>query len=134
MNERKDEKWLDEQLRRAIDAAAPQFDARAWKERFAAEYQELKARGERVARSPASNGSGDRVTPICRVDRFARRVAEAPWQMVTTVSLLAAFMRGGEEALDRQLDMALEVLGPWPDDSSTRHLFDDLERWYLEGV
>ena len=86
MSGHRDEKWLDDELRRAIDTTVPQFDAQAWKERFAAEYQELQARGERVARSPASDGVRDRVTPICRANHLARRVAEAPWQMVTTIS------------------------------------------------
>ncbi len=108
MSERRDEKWLDDELRRAINTTAPQFDAQAWKKRFASEYRELQARGERAA--------------------------EAPWRMVTTISLLAAFVRGGEEAMDRQLDAALEVLGPCPDRLSTRHLLDDLECWHVEGV
>ena len=32
MNERKkDENWLDDELRRAINTTAPEFDAEAWK-------------------------------------------------------------------------------------------------------
>ena len=34
MNERKDEKWLDEQLQRTINTTRPEFNAQAWKRRF----------------------------------------------------------------------------------------------------
>ncbi len=45
---------------------------------------------------------------------------------VTFLSLRTAYRQGGEEALNRQLDTAQETLGPWPDRSSLRDLWDDI--------
>ncbi len=45
MSERKDERWLDDQLRRAIHGSTPQFDAQAWKAKHPDEYQNLVAAG-----------------------------------------------------------------------------------------
>jgi len=123
MNERRDERWLDEQLRWAINTTAPEFNAETWKRDHAKAYQALVSRGQRA-----------RLTAVHQTDGFARRAAEAPWQMVTIISLLAAYARGGEDALDRQLDAALDVLGPWPDPQPMRLLFDDLEFWHMEGM
>ena len=44
MSERKDEKWLDKQLQRAVDGTTPVFDAQAWKQKHREEYQTLLAR------------------------------------------------------------------------------------------
>jgi len=49
MSERKDEKWLDNQLQRAINGVTPAFDAQAWKQKHREEYQTLVARGEQTA-------------------------------------------------------------------------------------
>ncbi len=46
MNERKDERWLDDQLRRAIRGDTPRFDAQAWKQKHSEEYRKLVARGK----------------------------------------------------------------------------------------
>jgi hypothetical protein len=46
MSGRRDEKWLDEQLRRAVDSATPTFDAEGWKRKYAAEFQTLLRRGQ----------------------------------------------------------------------------------------
>ena len=142
MSERKDEKWLDEQLRRAIDTTKPQFDAEAWKQRYPEAYQALTARGPEAPRSARSPGRRTRriligaagwlaaaavvVVAVLLVDRGPREsvapaappVAQAPARMVSMMSLSMAFREGGMEALDRQLESAIEKLGPRPNDIS----------------
>jgi len=49
MTERKDEKWLDEQLQRAVEGTTPVFNAEAWKQKHQEEYQALVARSEQTA-------------------------------------------------------------------------------------
>jgi hypothetical protein len=44
MSERKDERWLDDQLRRAVRGEMPRFDAPAWKRKHPEEYRTLVAR------------------------------------------------------------------------------------------
>jgi len=48
MSERKDEKWLNKQLQRAVDGTTPVFNAEAWKQKHPAEYQALLARGKQT--------------------------------------------------------------------------------------
>jgi hypothetical protein len=48
MSERKDEKWLDDQLQRAVDGTTPVFDAQAWKQKYAGEFEALRSRGRGV--------------------------------------------------------------------------------------
>ncbi|KPK76460.1 MAG: hypothetical protein AMJ79_06550 [Phycisphaerae bacterium SM23_30] len=52
MNKHKDEKWLDEQLFRAINVGDLQFDAEKWKEKYPQEYEMLSSSARR--RSDAS--------------------------------------------------------------------------------
>ncbi len=44
MSERKDEQWLDKELRRAVDGTTPVFDVEAWKQKHRAEYEVLLSR------------------------------------------------------------------------------------------
>ncbi|MHC4618229.1 MAG: FecR domain-containing protein [Planctomycetota bacterium] len=41
MNEKKDEKWLDELISRAVDSGRPRFDAEKWKQEYPEEFQIL---------------------------------------------------------------------------------------------
>ena len=43
MNER-NEKWLDEQLKKTIDSGKVEFDGEQWKQKYSAEYQKLISR------------------------------------------------------------------------------------------
>ena len=62
MSERKDEKWLDEQLQRAVDGATPVFDAQAWKQKYAREFQTLLGRSGQ----PGQSGTGRTVRLVLR--------------------------------------------------------------------
>lgn len=151
----KDEKWLDEQLQRAVDGATPTFDAQAWKQKYAHEYEALLARGKenagwgkphptmRILRGPVGKialaaviliGAG-----VLLVGRFGTApdwsapalqpsVQPSPAQMVSMISLSAAFRRGGIDELDKQCDRALEELGPRPNSVSVHELLKDINK------
>jgi len=155
MSERKDERWLDEQLRRAIDVGRPEFDAEAWKREHREAYQAVLSRRD-------GDGRGDTrphpfrlfANPLFRsavaativvaaglvlwttrpntpeqVERpsVSRALVSSPTDIVTFMSLTMAYRQGGEEALNRQLDAALETLGPRPDVSLLNDVLNDLE-------
>jgi hypothetical protein len=147
MSERKDEKWLDEQLQRAIDGATPVFDAQAWKQKHRAEYEALLSR--RGAAKTAGRGKphvvgvgrwfgglavAAAVIVVAGVLLLGRRGPDAhpvtkppaavasPAQMMTMMSLQAAYQRGGTEALERQFDQALKMLGPRTTSMSLKEL------------
>jgi hypothetical protein len=152
MSERKkDEKWLDEQLQRAVGASTPQFDAQAWKQKYAKEYEAILARGEQkvgwgllcratwILRSPfgkvAIAAAFVMGTGVLLTGRFATPrptaappvVAQpSPAQMVSMISLSAAFSLGGMEELDKQCDRAFEALGPRPSIVSVQELLKDI--------
>ena len=156
MNERKDEKWLDNQLQRAVDGTAPVFDAEAWKHKHAREFQTLLRRGGQ----PDQSGTNRTVwlvlsSPIAKlaiaatiiatagillVGRFepgpdgpsARPAPASPAQMVSMISLSDAFRRGGIDELDRHCERALERLGPRLNSVSMQELFKDISSKDLE--
>ena len=153
MSERKDEKWLDNQLRRVVDGTTPVFDAEAWKQNHAREFQMLLGRSGQPDRSGTGRtvrlvlgSSAARLAiaaavivavGILLVGRFApgpvKPMAksdstglQSPAQMVSMISLSAAFRRGGIDELDRQCDRALERLGPRPNSVSMQELLKDI--------
>jgi hypothetical protein len=154
MSEHKDEKWLDEQLQRAVDGVTPMFDAQAWKRKYAREFQILLGRSGQ----PNQSGTGRTVRVLLRgstgrlaiaaavlatagvllVGRFgpapdgstpARQpvASPSPARMVSMISLSAAFRQGGMEGLDQQCDRALERLGPRPNSVSMQELLKDID-------
>ncbi len=154
MSEHKDEKWLDEQLQRAVDGATPVFDAQAWKQKYTREFQTLlRRRGQstrfatgrtvRLLRGPVGKlaiaAAIVAAAGVLLVGRFVftpERLApgpqppaqQSPAQMVSMISLSAAFRRGGIDELDKQCDRALGELGPRPNSVSVQDLLKDLNR------
>jgi hypothetical protein len=153
MSEHKDEKWLDERLQRAVDGATPAFDAQAWKQKYAREFQTLLGRSGQPNR--LSTGPMVRLVlrgPIGKLaiaaavivaacvlltGRFGSKpdgstpvsplaAQQSPAQMVSMISLSAAFRQGGMEGLDKQCDRAIERLGPRPSSISMQELFKDI--------
>ncbi|UCD49974.1 MAG: hypothetical protein JSW27_20895 [Phycisphaerales bacterium] len=149
MNERRDEKWLDEELRRAVNTTRPEFDAEAWKRDHAEAYEALIARGQ----TTSGAGRGARCTvrlmagwlaaaavllvgvaillmqmpsrdPQGPVSRGPVKVT-SPVKVVSMMTLRMAYCQGGEEGLNRQLDAALRTLGPRPNGLSMQDLFND---------
>ena len=153
MSERKDEKWLDEQLQRAVDGSTPIFDAQAWKQKYAREFQTVLGRSGQPSRLGtgrtvrlACNGSIGKLAiaaavlataGVLLVGRFGSTqvppvsspqlmAQPSPAQMVSMISLSAAFRSGGMEGLDKQCDRALETLGPRPSSISLQELLTDI--------
>ncbi len=150
MSEHKDEKWLNEQLRRAVDGATPAFDAQAWKHKYAREFQTLLGRSGQP--SQFDTGRTVRLTlrgsigklaiaaavvatlGISLIGRLepgpgrptARSDSASPAEMVSMISLSVAFQQGGMEGLGRQCDRALERLGPRPNSASLQELLQDI--------
>jgi hypothetical protein len=143
MSERKDERWLDDELRRVVNTTRPEFDDEAWKEKYAKEYETLLARKQSTERSSGTprrlrllvHGPVGRLavaaTIILVVGLFLARnepptpkpptrttraetAQSAPARIVSMISLSTTFRRGGMEALDKQFDRALDELGPRP--------------------
>jgi anti-sigma-K factor RskA len=152
MNTRKDEQWLDDELRRVVSTDRPQFDVDAWKSRYAEAYGMLLSRRDQGgARESTRHLFGGLVwRPLSRLALAAAAVvvigfalvvtrprpteppsapptAQSPGDVVTLVSLTMAYRHGGEKALNEQLDTALEKLGPRPDRSLLTDVLHDLE-------
>ena len=131
MSERKDEKWLDSQLQRAINGSTPTFDAEAWKRKHQDEYQTLLARGQQNARKlhptiwiarlavaaaiavavglfvVGRNGHGPDRPPVS-----PQPTARSPAKMMSMMSLRMAYEHGGFDAVDRQLQDTLDEFRP----------------------
>lgn len=154
MTEHKSEKWLDNELQRAINTTEPQFDAETWKRKYAGEYGTLLSRRRQPSRS--STGAGHTIRRVLSgpVGKLAvaaaiivaiglllgrggdepagpvpapHPVVRRPAKMLTMMSLRITYRRGGEEALNQQLDEALDKLGPRPGTMSALPLYDELE-------
>lgn len=148
MNTRRDEKWLDGELRRAIDTGKLEFDAEAWKRKHAGAYAVLTSRartrhdtrarmGRRVWLIPGTLAAAvilivvafllTRMPPNAQEPEAGTSArAISPANIVSMMSLRMAYRHGGEEALNRQLDKALKTLGPRPDALLTLQVLRDL--------
>ncbi len=143
MNERRDERWLDEQLRRAINTTAPEFDAERWKRDHAEAYQALVWRGRGGRRGHWAVGGLaaaaviligaaillTRTLPQIRREPVGGDIAKAPSpaHIVSLMSLRASYRQGGEEVLYEQLDTAMKTLGPRPGRPSPLRMLIDLD-------
>lgn len=54
MNEKKDEKWLDELISRTINSGKPEFDDEKWKQKYPEEFQMLKSRAAQRPLTPSA--------------------------------------------------------------------------------
>lgn len=143
MSERRDERWLDEQLRRAINTTAPEFDAETWKRDHAGAYQALVSRGRGRHRAHWAVGGLaaaaviligaavllTRVPSQIRQEPVGGDIAKAPSpaHIVSMMSLRVSYRQGGEEALYEQLDAAMKTLGPRPGRPSALRMLIDLD-------
>lgn len=151
MNARKDERWLDAELRRVINTSKPEFDAEAWKRRYGRAFAALTARSRRPPGGVAGAGRRVRlyagalaaaavilVAAAVLLRQAAPGAQQRPGgdaaggvasaaQVVSMRALRTAYNEGGEEALHRQLDAALKQLGPRPGALSAHEILRDLE-------
>jgi hypothetical protein len=130
MNERKDERWLDDQLRRVIHGDTVRFDAQAWKQKHPEEYQRLIARSEQhvgwglphrrtIARLAVAAAivlaTGLFVLRTLRPEKpisSPGQATDSSAEMMSMMSLRLAYEQGGFDELDRQLQDTLDEFGP----------------------
>ena len=138
MDKEKNEKHLDELISRAINTEKPQFDAEKWKQKYPAEFQSLlsrKAKGDSdrhpsipivILKSPLTKLAAAAVIIVAislfiahqgpgeQADTTVSKVPKSPAEMQAILSLSIAYRRGGIEAVYRQCQKAIEMLGPRP--------------------
>jgi hypothetical protein len=144
MTGHKDEKWLDEELRRIINGSTPRFDAEAWKRKHAGEYETLLSRGRssrpsaRTLRLISGRRMGRLVAAaliVLAVGLLAPRrerpqpqepvppLVSSAGSMMSMMSLRTTYQQGGFDALDRQLQSTLDEFGPRSSGVSVQDLF-----------
>ncbi len=129
MNER-NERWLDEQLKKVVDSGKVEFDAARWRRKYSAEYQALVSRAEKrpnVLRFLRANPLV-RVAAVVAVAAIAifftfrrpekhiepaivAKPEKSPAAMMSRLSLMLAYNRGGLDAVDEQCEKAFKMLG-----------------------
>lgn len=138
MNEQNDEKWLDELISRTINTTRPEFDAEQWKQKYPEEFGLLKSRAEQkpssIQPSLWKTLTHNKLTKLAAAavlivaagvlifsqishKQEPAQVAKkpkSPADMQAILSLNIAYRRGGIEAVYRQCEKAIEMLGPRP--------------------
>lgn len=149
MNEQKSDKWLDELISQIINTSKPKFDAEKWRRKYPKEFQVLKSRAEQ---KPSTIQPG--FWKIVLHNRLAKLAAaviiivtsllivhqvphkhepaqigrepKSPSDLLTVASLNIAYRKGGMDAVERQCDEAIEMLGPQPEKITVKELLVDI--------
>jgi hypothetical protein len=153
MSEQENDRWLDELIHRTINTTKPDFDAKKWKQKYPEEFQTLLSRAagkssaplvvqvnlwKAIWKSPAVRVAAAAIIiaaisfsivylgPGEQVDTTqTAKVVKSPAEMLTAMSLTMVYRRGGIEALERQCERAIEMLGPRPTSLSLQQLLED---------
>jgi len=133
MNEKND-KWLDEIISKTINTQKPQFDAEEFKQKFSEEMGILQSRTSKQQKSnlwksilsdPISSLATAAVI-ILMIGLFvyfsqtneiakppvSKNVEKSPAEMLSTMSLIVTYRQGGIEAMEKQMDEAIQKLEP----------------------
>jgi len=131
MNEQDREQTLDELISRTINTTQPEFDPEEWKQRYGDEFRVLVSRSarrrlslcRRVLASPITKFAAAAVVIVaiglCIVGRNSHEQegpriansAKSPVEMMTGMSLMGAYRKGGMEAVEKQCEQAFEKVG-----------------------
>lgn len=137
MTEPENDKWLDDLISETINTAKPEFDAEKWKQRYPEEFEALKSRAGHTPpaerRNIWSKAAHRRIAKLAAAAVIILTIsislvyrgpdetmqpdgaslhAKSPAQMLTMMALTSAYRRGGVDAMDKQFDKALNILGP----------------------
>jgi hypothetical protein len=123
-------KWLDERLKKTIDSGKVEFDSEQWKQKYSAEYQALVSKTVKRPDVPRFLWTHPLVRAAAvvavialvifliprRSDRrfepmVVYRPEQSPAMMMSRLSLMRAYERGGMEAVDEQCEKAFKMLG-----------------------
>jgi len=148
MNERNDDKWLDDLISQNINTEKPQFDAEKWKQKYPDEFQILRSRTKVPAHSIRrtvilkraivkfaaaaviilaiglfiTRSGPDKKIEITKVTNATK----SPAEMLTLKSLTIAYRNGGIEAVETQCDKAIEKLGSKSKDITVQELLTEI--------
>lgn len=147
MNEQKDDKWLDELISGAINTKRPEFDDEKWKQEFPDEFRTLQSRAKAPAhpvrrisfiKSPVVKLAAAAVVimaiglfmifekPEEKVDiPYVAEFTKSPAEMESLLSFNIAYRRGGIDAVERQSDIATQMLGPRPAEVTIRQILTE---------
>ena len=137
MSIQRDNEKLDELICRTINTEEPQFDAEKWKQKFPGEYETLISRkkksashkhnvrkvifGKRAAQIAAAAAViaaaglfiAQQNPPEQKLPR-KENVATTPVEMMTKMSLMGAYSRGGIKGVEKQCEQAFKKVGLRP--------------------
>ena len=150
MNEQRNEKQLDELISRTINTEKPRFDAEKWKQKYPAEFQSLLRRAAKldsahqpnilkvIFKSPLTKLAAAaliiiaisfftaRQVPTEQTDTTTvSKITKSPVKMMTAMSLNIAYRKGGIEAVDRQGEKVIKMLGPRPAEITVTELLEE---------
>lgn len=137
MNNKNHEKRLEEIISRTINSGKPEFDAEKWKQKYFEEFQMLRSMSSEKIRtrrpriwwalyqSPITKLAAAAVIIVGigllafyvhqgPGEQHPPKVTASPTKMMTAMSLTMAYRRGGIDAVDRQCEMAVRMLGTKP--------------------
>jgi hypothetical protein len=146
MNERDREQKLDELISRTINTTRPEFDPEEWKRQYPDEFRALVSRSaqreqrlwKRVFASPITKFAAVAVIIVaiglCIVERNSREQerprianrAKSPVEMMTEISLIGAYRKGGMEAVEKQCEQAFKKAGLRPGNLSVEQMLAEL--------
>jgi len=149
MNNKKNEKWLDELISRTIDSGKVEFDAEKWKQKYPEEFQLLKSRTRGSV--SFSRVSLFRVVLQSRITKLAAAAAiivaiclffthhgpngqietrgiaqttDSPAKLTTFGTLSFAYRQGGMEMVEQMCDKALQMAGQRPANISLQEFLE----------
>ncbi len=152
MSKQENDRWLDELIHRTINTTKPDFDPEKWKQKYPEAFQLLVSRAAKITSGASARPKVLKLffaRPLVKIAAAAvlavavtflflyrgenkqpdgtngPQIVKSPAEMLTAMSLATVYRRGGIEALERQCEQAIEMLGPRPTSLSLQQLLED---------
>ncbi len=133
---KQDDKWLDELISRTINTTKPEFDSEKWKQKYPDEFKTLQSRAAQqtahsvrwisLLKNPIAKFAAAaaiiltiaflaiRPAPDKKVEIVeVTNTLKSPAEMLTATSLMTTYRHDGMEAMEIQMDEAIEKLEPF---------------------